>query len=359
MTEPRCVALNFTYHANYIDHLAPLCFVMQMPLLLVEKKQQQQMQKYFPQIETQLFVDYTKINYLDLTKQYDLFFQTTLENNALTKFFAKSINKKICHVYLPHGNSDKGHRTSYFLQGLVFQDMCLVYGDHMIDRIKRVGLWDTCPPCVKIGNYRLQFYRQFQTFYKQIVEEEVFSRFAKQQKTLLYAPSWQDPEQSTSFFTMAKKIIEQLPDDWNLLVKCHPLLEEKHPHLYYSLISHFENRKNVVVLLDYPLIYPLLDKADVFLGDFSSVGYDFLSFHKPMFFFDLWEQKNDNDPSYQLHRVGRQIPISYHNKIYDFIENHWDTKLVDKQKKLYKLAFGEEISFTQLREDVLLAFQKI
>jgi len=358
MNKVKCAALNFTFHSTYLDHLAPLCFIMKMPILLTEENQKKQMSKYYPQVEYEFFSKYTDIDYYELAKKYDMIFQTNMWGEEPIKLFAESLNKKIKLVYLPHGNSDKGHRKEFFLRGLFKQDIVLLYGDHIIDRIKRLKLWEKCPSWARIGNYRLQFYHLFKSFYDDIVKKEVFDNFQKKQRTVLYAPSWLDPEGSTSFFKMAKKIAEQIPDDFNFILKCHPLLEERHPQLYYSVIDYFKNRKNVIILTDFPLIYPLLAKTDIFLGDFSSVGYDFLSFGGPMFFFDILGQKNSDDPSHQLHRVGKQIPVNYYDRIFEYINNHWDEKLLEHQKSLYDFTFGREIPFDKLRKEIITTYYK-
>jgi len=358
MNKIKCAALNFTFHSTYLDHLAPLCFIMKMPLLLTEESQKEQMCKYYPQVEHEFIPNYTDVDYLALAQKYDMFFQTNMWEDEPIKLLAGALNKKVKLVYLPHGNSDKGHRSEYFLQKLFKQDIVLLYGNHIIDRIKRLKLWDKCPPWSRIGNYRFQFYRLFRSFYDDIAQKEVFDLFPKKQKTILYAPSWLDPEGSSSFFKMAKNIAEQLPDDYNFILKCHPLLEERHPHLYYSVIDYFNDRKNVITLTDFPLIYPLLAKTDVFLGDFSSVGYDFLSFTGPMFFFDVLGQKDLEDPSHQLHRVGKQIPLEYYDRIFEYIRDHWDDNLIEAQKQLYDFTFGEEIPFEKLRQDIITTFYK-
>ena len=358
MNKLKCAALNFTFQPVFLDHLAPLCFIMKMPILLIEEEQKEQLRKYYPQIEYELIPNYTDIDYFALAQKYDMFFQTNMWQEEPIKLFAEAMNKKIRLVYLPHGNSDKGHRSDSFLQNLFKQDMVLLYGDHIIDRIKRQDHWEKCPPWVRIGNFRYQFYRHFKCFYDDIAKKEVFDRFPKQQKTILYAPSWLDPEGSTSFFKMAKKIAKQIPDDYNFILKCHPNLEEMHPHLYCSVIDEFKDRENVLILTDFPLIYPLLAKTDIFLGDFSSVGYDFLSFGGPMFFFDVLGQRDLEDPSHQLHRVGKQIPPEYYDRIFEFIRNHWDEKLILAQKQLYDFTFGQEIPFDKLRQEIITTYYK-
>jgi len=53
---------------------------------------------------------------------------------------------------------------------------------------------------VVVGNYRYTYFKQNRAFFDHVVKEEVLSRFSKPQPTILYAPTWLDLEESSTFF---------------------------------------------------------------------------------------------------------------------------------------------------------------
>ena len=142
---------------------------------------------------------------------------------------------------------------------------------------------------------------------------------------MLYAPTWQDGEQASSFFDYGQKVMENVPVGWNLIVKIHPLLEQKNPGAYYKIVS--KKNKNTVIISEFPPVYPVLARCDAYLGDHSSVGYDFLKFKKPMFFF----------PSHipaRLHACGEYVKPENLGRMLNRLNEH-----EKEQQKLYEHAF--------------------
>ena len=105
-------------------------------------------------------------------------------------------------------------------------------------------------------------------------------------------------------------------------------------------------KSNILFLKNCPLIYPLLDYIDVLLGDFSSIGYDFLTFNKPMFIF-----KSDNEKlSSDLFNIATMIEDE---NIYETIEkNMKNDKREEKIKKLYNYTFDKIKNFNNLKKMV-------
>jgi hypothetical protein len=129
----------------------------------------------------------------------------------------------------------------------------------------------------RIGNFRRLF------FHKRSYPES-FS-FSSQQPTVLYAPTWDDAEGNCTFWSSVETLSNNLPPSINLLVKPHPNTVLHHRPAIERLIGTLE-RSNLQFLLDSPPIFPLLARVDAYLGDRSSIGYDFLFFNRPLFFLD-------------------------------------------------------------------------
>src|SRR4029078_13076147 len=113
--------------------------------------------------------------------------------------------------------------------------------------------------------------------------------------------------------------MDQLPPDYNLLVKLHPRLELDEPGLYYHLIGKYEKKPNVLFLKDFPLVYPFLAKASLYMGDMSSVGYYFLPFDRPMFFLNQQKRDSKTDRGLTLFQCGTEIHPDQYKDIHSII----------------------------------------
>ena len=210
-------------------------------------------------------------------------------------FITETLHQKcLINVWCPHGNSDKGH-SSYFMEGLSKEKRAFVYGQKMMDFLKEKGAFEQLEDLFILGNYRYKYYLQHIEFYQNILEEKL--PINRKHRTLLYAPTWKDSERSSSFEIAHSFLINSVPKDWNLIIK-------PHPHLKCSIKS---PKENVIILEDFPPIYPLLQSIDVYLGDMSSIGYDFLTFRRPLFFYNPQNRNPNEDQGLYLTQCGTII----------------------------------------------------
>lgn len=311
---------------TYLDHLGVLAILLNTPLILTEEKTYEIAKVFYPELDVilksplELSVEY-------LAREFDAIFESGHTwAFELIPIFKLLFHKNMRVVYCPHGNSDKGNTQKNHLP----KDISLVYGKQMIDLLARTG--QQASSLVETGNYRLPFYRQRQKFYDTLVRERI--PIDSNKKTILYAPTWADGENNSSFF---HSNIETLSKQFNLLIKLHPFLERDHPAETDRIIAKY---KNAIFITDFPAIYPLLSLADAYLGDFSSISYDFLAFDKPMFFLGT-----------TFHDCGVQIPPDV--EISRFIEENWNQKLFSKaRRELYDYAFGQERDVGNIKEDL-------
>lgn len=330
---------------TYLDHLAPICHLMDMPLIVTEETTYSSAQTFYPQIET-IKKDHIELSTDYLANNFDVIFESgKFWSMELKPLFSLLHNKKMRFVFCPHGNSDKGHSIKIPIE----QDLSLVYGDHMIELLTKTGAINHIASLSRTGNYRLPFYRKYQPFYDSLVEKKILSKTSKTKKVILYAPTWQDGENPTSFFTSTKKLIEELKDNFTLIIKLHPFLEEFHPAQTYYITSLYENTPNVIFLKNFPSIYSLLQISDLYIGDYSSIGYDFLAFNKPLYFL-----KDPGTSLSMLHPCGLFIPPE--EGINAFIEKTLESNQKEKEearKSLYIHAFGQERSFSDVKQEII------
>jgi teichoic acid glycerol-phosphate primase len=323
---------------HHLDHLAPFCSLMEIPLVVTDEDLAQKARLYYPKLEL-LQWDCLEAPF-EVVRSFDTIFYSTPRILFDEVFFIAetSLRKKIRTIWLPHGNSDKGH-ASFFMEGLKEEQTLLVYGQKMIDFLQAKNVFSNC---IKMGNFRLEYYRRHHSFYDSLIKSLSFPL----QKTILYAPTWQDGENSSSFFTAAHRLIQQLPSDVFLLIKLHPNLEKEIGVQQFILQN--ETHPNIRFLTGFTPIYPILEKTDIYLGDMSSIGYDFLTFNRPMFFFNP-TGRSLADPGLYLHRCGESLQPDQQT----FELMHDQSHLTPVREATYAYTFREDRSWDQIKEEIL------
>ncbi|HSW86827.1 MAG TPA: CDP-glycerol glycerophosphotransferase family protein [Rhabdochlamydiaceae bacterium] len=342
---------------HHLDHLAPLCTLLQIPLIVTEEEISNTAHKYYPWLDVILW-DYLEISQ-NLPESYDVIFCSIPRDifDEIFFFSQKILHKKVHTVWCPHGNSDKGTQT-YFMEALQKEVILLVYGQKMIDFLMKKEAFKQMKSYVVIGNYRSLSYKRELEFYKRMVSKEILGKMKKPSKIVLYAPTWQDYEQSSSFYDACPHLIENLPEDWNLIIKPHPNLLSQDAGKVDQIMWKYEECPNVLFLTEFPLIYPLLEVTDIYIGDMSSIGYDFLTFDRPMFFLNQNKRDSKTDEGLYLYKCGVEILPKQYPEIYKIIDVHLPTDALTFstiRKQIYDYTFGEEKNWDDLRQSIYKA----
>jgi hypothetical protein len=342
----RTVAI-ITGPETHLDHLGVLSSILDIPLIVTDEKIFHFAKQFYPDLNV-ILRDFSDLSIEFLAKNYDAIFQTgkfwTAELRPLIEFLFR---KKMRFIFCPHGNSDKGHS----LQNHVEQDISLVYGDHLLNLLKQTGAVQKIQHIVRTGNYRYPYYLRHRYFYDTLADKRVFNRFKTQRPIVLYAPTWNDRENPTSFFSTTDALIEQLSPTFNILIKLHPFLIEDHPAQVFQIMARYENHLSTIILDNFPPIYPLLARCDLYLGDYSSIGYDFLIFDKPLYFLNP-EKKSSPSP---LHSCGLELPENWDGKLNQFLTDTLELNInhyASQRKKIYFYAFGKEMNPACIKSDI-------
>ncbi len=315
---------------HHLDHLAPLCSFLEIPLVLTNEKIYELARLYYPALHLSFLSPLEMpLSFLEL---YDCAI-TCLPRALIDELFfipQTILNRHLHTIWCPHGNSDKGWSTP-FMEGLREEELLLVYGNRMRMFLKVKGV-DV--PTLSIGNYRLLYYQRHFDFYNSILPPSAHT-------TLLYAPTWQDLEQSSSLEGISLYLLKNIPQNTHLIVKPHPHLQLQNPRLLDRLKDSFQ------VLEDFPPVYPLLNQAALYIGDMSSIGYDFLSFKRPMLFLNPNQRDPQTDPGLYLSQCGSVLfPHDYSNlypRIASLLQNH---QLKEKQEEVYGETFDVDTIYS-------------
>ncbi len=361
----------FGNHKQSIDHMGPLCSLLKIPLFTNDLKTKLIFERTYIDIDVHLH----KMDLESLFRDYDYFFyafepvprfRELIEQSKKKDHYNSIWRKPIKLVFNLHGCSDKGYKNPLWFGGpkghLSETDLILLYGQRMFDLFEERGYTKHFLNYTFIGNYRFQYYRKHQEYFDSLVYDDIFKHFTKQQPTIFYAPTWKDNENASSFFEASNYLLKYMPKHYNLLVKLHPHLtaigNNYDPTPIFELIDQYKNSPNILILHDYPLIYPLLNAIDIYLGDASSIGYDCLAFNKPMFFLNHNQHDIEQNKSIYLHRCGTSILPADFQSIYQIIDQsllHDFENFNRIRKETYGYAFHSQDS-EDIKKSILKAF---
>ncbi|MBS0624713.1 MAG: CDP-glycerol glycerophosphotransferase family protein [Verrucomicrobia bacterium] len=293
----KIAGLIFDDSRHYLDHLAPFCALRKWPLIVCEDSIASLAREFYPDLEViEMAWDNLKLP------------STLVTCETRPYLLCAFPQKKLKTLWLPHGNSDKGWKSPFF-EALSQEQTVLVYGQKMIDFMEKKKVVRSDLKIERIGNFRLAYYQKHRSFYQNLVQ----NRFNSTHRTLLYAPTWNDSENNSSFWQAFPILAESLPSHYTLLVKLHPNTQKTSEPEIERLIGKYQN-KNILWVSDFPPIYPLLELCDGYIGDMSSIGYDFLSRNRPMYFLNSQKRDPKMDEGLYLFRCGLELlPEDYAN----------------------------------------------
>lgn len=327
----KSIGLIYGNSPQHLDHIGPLCSFLSIPLMHTEEDLSEQIKIFYPNIDT-IFATPTNFS-SQILDGYDVVFSClpTQLIDPLFFFDERVKRKKILPFWIPHGQSDKDN-----LGALTAEKLLLVYGKQMIDILKAKNVLPSLFRYIVMGNFRKFYFESHKAHYQRLFDRHI--AFEKPQETILYAPTWGDPsiQKNLSF------LIENLPPTYNLMIKLHPnTLREAFSD---ALLEFAETKENIKVLTNFPAIFPILENTHIYLGDHSSIAYDFLSFNRPLFFLTP-----EQTP---IHHAGMTIPIEeFYNKLKS--QDVYSQARID----IYNYAFDTNVDHQKLKEEIPKAIE--
>lgn len=314
MKRPSC-GLLYGSDIHHIDHIAPLCAILNIPLIVTSEEVHRLATEFYPNLTCQMI----SIDLLpeSIVPNFDVIF-SCLPTQLLDPIFSLEEHKqrkKLLFAWLPHGNSDKDH-----LAALQTEKYLLIYGDQMHNTLKKRNVLKKVSHITRLGNFRYLFYLKHKVFFDRLANAYTYFTHDAE-KTLLYAPTWGGENLSTNTLTL----LQTLPQHYNLLVKFHP--NTLYTGFAIALKEAFADQNNIHFVDALPLIYPLMAKSDIYIGDHSSIAYDFLSLGAPLYF--LTEKKTP------IHHTGI---LAKPEEIYPLIDEGHDPH-PEARQTLYRYAF--------------------
>lgn len=342
------IALNPIGQKQFLDHLAPASVLLGIPHLFHTQEDIDFVKRYYPGIKCVLlpheeFSPEWVISNYEFSMLSDQWHRDIMQKKY--ELLEMKYGRKMRNIYCPHGYSDKG----FYLKDVVYEDISMVYGNRMLKMFDEWEVKHRLNPYLLVGNFRWGYYLDHQEHFDRLASDELFAKFSEQKPTILYAPTCVDQQNTTSFFDAVDDVVKGLPADYNMIVKLHPRLEDDNPSRFYSLVVKNEGKPNLQIVKDFPLIYPLLSQIDIYIGDMSSVGYDFLAFNRPMFFLNQLKEK------FPLHECGTVIEPENYGNLYSIIKKELPNdkeKFHSKRKAAFEDTFGVQRTSQAIKQDL-------
>lgn len=320
----------FTQWSNHLDHLAPICELLDIPVIVDTPELAEIAAQFYPGLRVRLEHDPKSDALID----YEVVFHATRVPRSVPR--EVGFPRHMRFVHCPHGWSDK----VWWNKWMALEDVTLIYGDAQLRLFEEYGTAPYLKSYVRAGNYRYRYYLEQRKRLDRLVAERVYARLDPHRATILYTPTWNDIDSSSSFFAACAPMIEQLPKHYQLIIKIHPLMDYQAQARVDQLIASCSNRHRVVCLKEFPLVFPLLSCAAIYIGDRSSVGYDYLAFRRPMFFLKTEDQRHVGVS--RLDACGTAIHESQFGELYDVIDRAMGVhaeRFLPAQSEMWKTCF--------------------
>lgn len=202
--------------------------------------------------------------------------------------FFKDLNG-VKHVQVFHGTSDK---TYDFHREILEYDLFFIPGEEAYKRYKRKNL-------LKKDNGILIGYPKLDRVFRgELSRDEELIKLGMEpvRKTVLYAPTWKDRAFNSSWKKFRMAVVEEIPDEINLIIKLHPNLKRFNPDEVDEYSCIIKKRKNTLLLDLAPDIIPIMAASDLLISDVSAATREYLAFKRPFVFLSnkpkwMWSRK--------------------------------------------------------------------
>lgn len=192
----------------------------------------------------------------------------------------KDPHRRVKQVQAFHGVSSKNVKFNPWMAEF---DLLLLPGKRERDKFQAMGVLDNTSYAM-IGHPKSD-----RVLRGELTREIARAKYGLPDRpTILYAPTH---GALSSFFSWGLEICKAVPDDWNLIVKPHPVLAttvaaEVAGGEAIARVQEYLKRRGALWLPLEPDVVPLMAAADALITDYSSVAEEFLVFDRPIIFAD-------------------------------------------------------------------------
>ena len=348
--------LAIAWELHQVEHLAPWCELLRMPLLVTDNGRLDAVAQAYPGLVVEKALGIAMPDGLPALGRLiaersprAIFYSDLFGRKALRALFGGRRDAPRI-VYVPHGFSEK---RQTWAAGTAQQDVAVLYGQYAFDQLVSLGVAGYLHHFVVSGNVRAGYHRRHAAYFRAQVDSLGLGG-PRPARTLVYAPTWQDAIVSSSYFQAFASFATHLPSGWRLIVKLHPHLERKAAAI--DALAAIARGRDVHLVRANPLCYPFLDLADAYVGDMSSLAYDFLAYDRPMFFTNATAGSAADAAKSRLFDCGTVIPPERYDALYRVIDEAWTTdaeRFSEKRASLDAYAHATPRDDDDLRDEMV------
>ena len=346
---------------HHIEHLAPLCHFLEIPLVVFTERDAATVQRYYPAVAT-LVVPFETDDHVEmllrardagLLQGRTVLYSNLFSQRNLDRLFHSSLAPSRI-AYCAHGFSEK---KQSWAAAASWHDICIVEGALGAHHVLSLTNGETGCRFVLSGNYRKHY---FETYKKTLSEriEPLFSRL-RESVLVLYTPTWQDGIGSSSLINALDTFLERIPKGVCLGIKPHPLISRDNRSL--SRLQEIDGaRHDVIVLVEPAPIYCYLDRSAAIVADMSSIAYDYLCYDRPMIFLNQTAGTAADHSSTRLFRCGHVLQQGQYGQA---LEKLASGRNLDHQYSLARRVLDSDVHLSpfneeQFRRDLISALER-
>ena len=184
-------------------------------------------------------------------------------------------------------------------------------------------------------------------------------------KILLYAPTYRDKGNMTQFTLDYQRVLDQLGDEYVMLLRLHPRMAKYAKSLTYT------NR--LINASDYPDMQELMAVSDIMITDYSAVMFNFAMTGRPVYLFatDVEEYRKQRDYYFDIYDLPFPLATTTENLIQNLLsvdidtyekklDQFWDEIGLRKNSNAAQLIANLIVKMTHKKNfDIKLEVQKI
>ncbi len=234
----------------------------------------------------------------------DVIISTSNHRHAMPK----DSSRRTKQVQAFHGVSSKNVKFNPWMSEF---DLLLLPGQRERDKFAALGILDNTQYAL-IGHPKSD-----RVLRGELTKEIARAKYNLPDKpTILYAPTH---GALSSFFSWGLQICQSVPEEWNLIVKPHPVLAtttaaEGAGGEVISRVKNYLEKRGALWLPLEPDVVPLMAASDALITDYSSVAEEYLVFDRPLIFADHLanatgrdRQQRDKGDWAELFAIGERV----------------------------------------------------
>jgi len=313
-------------YPHHVEHLAPLCELFGMPMVVVDQSLARLASANYPStFALEILENEDLLESFSNVQSFGEFvcrlrhrFQVVFHSHILWQQERALLDRwGVSTVAVPHGFSEKVQ--DWAAVSAESADINLFSGQLCIDQIAALGAADKIGPYVLIGDLRYQYYLRHRSFFDRRFDDTIGSQL-QGGKTILYCPTWMDYTGSSSMFDAIDHVIQSLPENADLIVKLHPHADHREHAARTDELVERARRPGVIFARRVPLTFPMLARASALLCDMSAIAYDALVFDCPLIFLNQ-NSGSERDPhGSRLFSTGVVVPHRDYHRLRPILE---------------------------------------